>query len=86
LQRTKWLNRISRKLDKKLEDLRRETPTDDDVLGWGIHVIEGLNTALVTFLTFLLLLGSGVISLWFSIWRSDVSGGFAIGAYMGRFG
>jgi hypothetical protein len=41
-----------KKLNKKLEDIRRVTPTDDDVLGWGRHIIEGLNTALVTYLTF----------------------------------
>jgi hypothetical protein len=65
-----------------LQDVRRVTPTDDDVLGWGIHVIEGLNTALVTFLTFLMLVFSGTISVWFSLWKNDVSGGFAIGAYI----
>jgi len=48
LQRTQWLNRLPKKLDRKLEDVRRVTPTDDDVLGWGILVIEGLNKALVT--------------------------------------
>jgi hypothetical protein len=58
------------------------TPTDDDVLGWGILIIEGLNKALVTLLTFLLLLLSGIISVGYSIWRNDVSGGFAIGAYI----
>ena len=82
LQRTKWLNRLPKKLDRKLEDVRRVRPTDDDVLGWGILVIEGLNKALVTLLTFLVLLFSGFISVGYSIWRNDVSGGFAIGAYI----
>jgi len=58
------------------------TPTDDDVLGWGILVVEGLNKALVTLLTFSLLLFSGFITIVFSIWRDDVSGGFAIGVYI----
>jgi hypothetical protein len=70
LQKTKWLNRLPKKLDKRLEDLRRITPTDDD------------NKALVTLLTFLCLLLSGVISVGYSIWRNDVSGGFALGAYI----
>ena len=82
MQRTQWLNRLPKKLDRKLEDVRRVTPTDDDVLGWGILVIEGLNKALVTLLTFLVLLFSGFISVIYSIWRNDVSGGFAIGAYI----
>jgi len=82
LQKTKWLNRLPKKLGTKLEDVRRSTPTDDDVLGWGILVVEGLNTALVTFLTFLMLILSGVISVVYSIWKNDVSGGFAIGAYI----
>ena len=78
----KWLNRLSKKLDRKLQDVRRATPIDEDVLGWGIHIVEGINIAFVTFLTFLVLLFSGAISVWFSIWRGDVSGGFAIGAYI----
>jgi hypothetical protein len=82
LQRTKWLNRLPKELDRKLEGVRRVTPTDDDVLGWGIFVIEGLNKALVTLLTFLVFLFSGFISVGYSIWRNDVSGGFAIGAYI----
>jgi hypothetical protein len=81
LQKTKWLNRLPKKLDRKLEDVRRTTPTDDDVLGWGILVIEGLNKAFVTLLTFFFLLFSGFISVAYSIWRSDVSSGFAVGAY-----
>jgi len=82
LQRTKWLSRLPKKLDRKLEEVRRMTPTDDDVLGWGILVVEGLNKALVTLLTFSLLLFSGFITIVFSIWRDDVSGGFAIGVYI----
>jgi hypothetical protein len=82
LQRTKWLSRLPKKLDRKLEEVRRMIPMDDDVLGWGILVVEGLNKALVTLLTFLLLLFSGFITIAFSIWRDDVSGGFAIGAYI----
>ena len=82
MQRTKWLSRLPKKLDRKLEEVRRMTPTDDDVLGWGILVVEGLNKALVTLLTFSLLLFSGFITIVFSIWRDDVSGGFAIGVYI----
>jgi hypothetical protein len=67
LQRTKWLNRLPKKLDRKLEDVRRVTRTDDDVLGWGILVIEGLNKALVTLLTFLVLPFNGFISVGYSI-------------------
>jgi hypothetical protein len=52
LQKTQLLNRLLRKLERKPEDVRRLTRTDDDVLGWGILVIEGLNKALATRLTF----------------------------------
>jgi hypothetical protein len=82
LQRTKWLSRLPKKLDRKLEDVRRVTPTEDDVLGWGILVMEGLNKALVTLFTFLMLVLSGFVSVGYSIWKDDVSGGLAIGAYI----
>jgi len=82
LQKTKWLNRLPRKLNKKLEDLRRATPTEDNVLGWGILVIEGINKALITLLTLVMVLVSGFIAVSYSIGKDDVSGGFAIGAYI----
>jgi hypothetical protein len=82
LRKDKWLKGSLKKLNERLEDVRRSTPTDDDVLGWGIHVIEGMNVALVSLLTVLVLLFSGGISVGYSIGRKDVSSAFAIGAYI----
>jgi hypothetical protein len=57
------VERFPKKLNERLEDVRRSTPTDGDVLGWGFHVIEGLNVALVSLLNLLVLLFSGGISV-----------------------
>jgi len=82
LQKPKWLNRLPKKLDQSLEEMRRTTPTDDDVLGWGILVVEGLNKKFVTWMTLFMMLLGGAISIWYSIWQNDVSSGFAMGAYI----
>jgi hypothetical protein len=82
LQKPKWLNRLPKKLDQSLEEIRRTTPTDDDVLGWGILVVEGLNKKFVTWVTLFMILLSGAISIWYSIWQNDVSSGFEMGAYI----
>ena len=78
----KWFNRLPKKLEKGLEELRRCTSSDIDITGWGIHIIEGPNVAAMTLLTGIVMTLCGIGSTIYSIICKDVSGGFAIGAFM----
>jgi hypothetical protein len=78
----KWFNRLPKKLDKGLEEVRRSTSTEIDVTGWGIHIIEGPNVAAITLLTGIFMTICGMGSVVYSVVCDDVSGGFAIGAFV----
>lgn len=58
-----------------------QTP-DDLVVGWGVHIIEGLNRFTVLVCTLVTLLVSGVVAAAWAIARDDVQGGFGIGAWL----
>jgi hypothetical protein len=85
LRGRKWLNRLPKKLERSLLDLRRSTEIDKDVVGWGIYIIEGPNMVVITLLTAIMVGISGVVSLTYSLARKDVSSGFAIGAWIVTF-
>lgn len=80
----KWINRLPKKLHESLEEVRRKQQPGDDtlVLGWGILIVEGLNKLAVSLLTLLVIVLSGAISIWYTVWARDTSSGFAIGAYI----
>ena len=79
-----WINRLPKKLHESLEEAcRKQRPGDDaPVLGWGILIIEGLNKSALSWLTLLVIVLSGAISVCYAILARDTSGAFAIGAYM----
>lgn len=58
---------------------------EDDVRGWGILIIEGPNKVAMTWLTGIVVTLSGVVSVVYAVVKNDVSGGFAIGAYVIAF-
>lgn len=55
---------------------------DELVVGWGIHILEGLNKFSALVATLLMLLVSGVVSVTWAVVRDDIQGGFGIGAWM----
>ena len=73
-----WVNRIPKKLNTKLE----YTGSAQPAIGWGIHIVEGLNwhalLAVVGF-TIILTLLTAVI---YSVVCHDVSAGFGISSYL----
>lgn len=77
----KWFNRLPKSLERGLEEIRRSSSADADVMGWGIHIIEDPNVAAMTFVTSIVMLICGVGSTVYAIIMNDVSGGFAIGAF-----
>jgi len=80
----KWINRLPKKLHESLEEVRRKQQPGDDtlILGWGILIVEGLNKLAVSLVTLLVTVLSGAISICYTVWARDTSGGFAIGAYI----
>jgi hypothetical protein len=77
----KWFNRLPKKLDQGLEEVRRSTCCEIDVVGWGVYIVEGPNVAVITLLTGIFMTVCGVGSIVYSVVCEDVSGGFAIGAF-----
>lgn len=75
----RWGNRIPQKLHRSI--LQIQTP-DNLVIGWGVHIIEGLNKFIVLMCTLAGLLVSGIVSVAWAIARDDVQGGFGIGAWL----
>lgn len=73
-----WSNRVPKKLDTKI----MYGDGIDPVIGWGVHIVEGPNWLAFSVLSELVLVLSAVVALTWSLLARDVSGGFAIGAYM----
>jgi hypothetical protein len=78
-------NRFPKKLERSLLDVRRTTEIEKDVIGWGVHIIEGPNLLWITLLTLIVVVISGIVSVVYSIAMNDVSGGFGIGAWIIAF-
>jgi hypothetical protein len=74
-----WGNRIPQKLHRSI--LQITTP-DDLVIGWGVHIIEGLNWLAIFACALAGLLVSGIVATAWAIARDDVQGGFGIGAWL----
>ena len=71
-----WISRLPTKLETELK-----FNPEVQCLGWGIHIEETLNMAVVTFLVFAVILASYFISFFWSVIRKDVSGGFGMGSF-----
>jgi hypothetical protein len=79
---TKWFQRLPKRLQTGLEELRRSSESSDDVTGWGIHIIEGPNVAMMSLLTGIVMVLCGIGSTAYAVMMRDVSGGFSIGAFV----
>jgi hypothetical protein len=81
LRGTKWFHRLPKRLQKGLQEMRRSSESSEDVTGWGIHIIEGPNVAMMSLLTGIVMTLCCVGSTIYAIVMRDVSGGFSIGAF-----
>ena len=79
-----FLNRLPKKLKKQLScGESREVSMSEMSIGWGVHIIEGLNWFLVTCLVISLVICTGLFALVWSISRQAVlQEGFGIGQYL----
>lgn len=79
-----WLNRLPKKLkDELIISSSMEVQALEPKIGWGIHIIEGLNSFFVTCMMIGLLLCTGVFAVVWSVVRhGNLQEGFGIGQYL----
>lgn len=66
---------------KKLKEMLRYQNDLVDVIGWGVHIIEGPNYLAIALLVAISLLLSITLALAYSLTTHDVSGGFTIASF-----
>lgn len=71
-----WTKRTPKKLVQMLS-----YPSPEPVIGWGVHIVEGPNWHALAVLIIIFGVLSLAISLLYSAVTSDVSSGFALGAF-----
>jgi hypothetical protein len=79
---TNWFQRLPKRLQKGLEEMRRSSESSEDVTGWGIHIIEEPNVAMMSLLTGIVMSFCCLGSTVYAVIMRDVSGGFSIGAFV----
>lgn len=74
-----WLNTFPKKLH---QELQRHPGTDHDVVGWGIRVNESLNWSIILLGLLILLVITGIGVIIYSVFKSDDSAAFGLGAFL----
>ncbi|KAB8296949.1 hypothetical protein EYC80_002357 [Monilinia laxa] len=75
-----YLQRIPR---RKIEPIVFKSHSLDDNLGWGLHFVEGINTALAITVMFTLSSILGIVfAICWTIFEKDVQGAFGVAAYI----
>ncbi|KFY10697.1 hypothetical protein V492_04887 [Pseudogymnoascus sp. VKM F-4246] len=72
-----WLELFPKKLKDEFRYKYQETG-----IGWGIHIVEGLNPLAVAWVGLFIFLSSGVLGLVYSIVAGDAGAGFTISAWL----
>lgn len=79
---TRWLGFLPKRLEEQLVARRRSCEPNTTVTGWGIHIEEGVDEEVLTRIALVVLIGSGVLGVLYSVKTGDVSGGFTIAGYV----
>lgn len=74
--------RLPKKLSRALLDVYLRAEPGEDVLGWGVLVVEGPNSTAITWLGALMLTTSAAVSIVYTVVSKEASSGFAIGAFL----
>lgn len=77
-----WFRRVPKKLSPGVLQAYIDTRPNEDVIGWGVHIIEGLNKKAVTWMCFLLLCLSFTVAILYTRLTHDASSGFTIAAFL----
>jgi len=75
-----WLDLFPKKLKESLHYVSSKPEVNS---GWGIHVVEGLNWASVTFLGLVLVSISAILGIIYSAVTHDVGAAFGMSAFFG---
>lgn len=78
----RWFQRVSKKLSPAVLNSYHNAHPYEDVIGWGVQIIEGPNKKAISWMCLMLLGLSAVVSISYAQLRDDASSGFAIGAYL----
>jgi hypothetical protein len=71
------------RLPKKLKSRLLHESRDEPCIGWGIHLLEGINWLTLSCLIVSMLVGTSVFAiLWAILRHGDVQGAFSIGSYL----
>lgn len=76
-RRPNWLRRIPKKVNDSLIGHH-----EGDIIGWGVHIIEGPNWLAISVAVFCIVLSSGVFATAWAVCRNDISGAFAVAGWM----
>lgn len=79
-----WLDRLPKKLKERLLYTHASPGSDTPPrMGWGVHIIEGLNwLTITTALVFMLLLTFVFSVAWSAFRHGNVQEGFTLGQYL----
>ena len=81
-KKKKLFRRLPKKLSRGLLDVYLHAPPDEDVLGWGVLIIEGPNKLVITMLGSVMLTLSVVVSVIYTSISKDASSGFTVGSFL----
>ncbi|MCJ1473586.1 hypothetical protein MMC13_002237 [Lambiella insularis] len=76
-RRPKWLKRIPLKVNNSLV-----MHSDEEVIGWGVHIIEGPNWLALSLTTFCIMFAIVLFAILWSRCRSDISEAFTVAGSM----
>jgi hypothetical protein len=81
-KKKKLFHRLPKKLSQGILDIYLRAPTNEDILGWGVLIIEGPNKFAITLLGTMMLTLSAVVAVIYTSISKDVSSGFTIGSFL----
>lgn len=78
----KTIPSLAQKLSRGLLDMYLRAGPDEDVLGWGVLIVEGPNRGAIAMLGAMVLTLSIVVAVVYTSVSRDASSGFSIGCLM----
>lgn len=81
-KKKKLFRRLPKKLSQGLLDIYLRAGPEEDVLGWGVLVVEGPNKAAITMLSAVMLTLSVAVAVVYTSVTRDASSGFTIGSFV----